>query len=110
MAVDQPSLMVKCYVFVMIMYNVSNCNQCTLIIYQGICNDNVSVYLQCIGVFAVYLHWQCISIFVMAMYQCICSNNVSVYLQLEGTPRAQTSVKAADQSPHVFVTPGTFGP
>ncbi len=30
-------------------------------------------------------------------------------VKLEGTPRAQTSVKAAHQSPHIFVTPETFG-
>ncbi len=29
--------------------------------------------------------------------------------KLEGTPRAQTSVKAAHQFPHIFVTPETFG-
>ncbi len=36
--------------------------------------------------------------------------HMEMKMKLEGTPRAQTSVKAADQSPHVFVTPETFGP
>ncbi len=37
-----------------------------------------------------------------------CDGNDTISL-LEGTPRAQTSVKAAHQSPDIFVTPETFG-
>ncbi len=32
-----------------------------------------------------------------------------IHEKLEGTPRAQTSVKAGHQSPHIFVTPESFG-
>ncbi len=37
-------------------------------------------------------------------------NQPTQHKYIEGTPRAQTSVKAAHQSPHIFVTPETFGP
>ncbi len=39
----------------------------------------------------------------------VLANGENIF-KLEGTPRAQTSVKAAHQSPHIFVTPESFGP